>query len=322
MKKITVSAPGKLMLFGEHAVVYGYPCIVTSVNQRIYVTVEKTETEELVIEAPDVTVTGYRKPLAEIGIGEIPKGVLFIEKAVQNFFENFKLQTGLIITTKSEFSSLFGFGSSSASTVCIIKALAELFDIQITKDELFYIAYKTVIDIQQKGSGFDVAAAIYGGTIYFVKGKPVENLPISTLPLTVAYSGVKADTATLVQKVAQLKDQNEELVTGLFTHIEQIVNDAKERLLQNDWKEVGQLMDHNQLYLDQLEIMTDKLSTLISTAKTAGAYGAKISGAGGGDCIIALSPEEQRAEIETALEKEGAQIIQVNTSVEGARIEE
>lgn len=319
MKKITVSAPGKLMLFGEHAVVYGYPCIVTSVNRRMYVTAEKIETPEVIIHAPDVDILEYKKNISKIG-EDIPKNVQFIEKAVANFYENYHVTSGIKITTKSDFSPLFGFGSSSASTVCVIKALAELFNIQMTLDELFYIAYKTVIDIQKKGSGFDIAAAIFGGTIYFIKGKPIEKLQVSSLPLTVAYSGVKADTVTLVNKVAQLKEQNTELVTGLFTNIEQIVNEAKESLVKSDWKTVGQLLDHNQLYLDQLEIMTDKLSELINAAKIAGSFGAKISGAGGGDCIIALSSEHKQ-KIETSLKKAGAQIIQVETNVEGVCLE-
>lgn len=320
MKKITVSAPGKLMLFGEHSVVYGFPCIVTAVNHRMKVTVEANNSNEILIQAPDVQITDYKKPLTEIGTGSIPKGAQFIEQAVANFFKNYKVTSGLKITTTSEFSSLFGFGSSSASTVCVIKALAELFDVQITLDELFYIAYKTVIDIQKRGSGFDIAAAIFGGTIYFVKEKPVKKLQVTSLPLTVAYSGVKADTATLVHQVAELKENNPQLIDNIFKNISQIVEDAKDALIKQDWSTVGQLMDSNQLYLDQLNIMTDKLSSLIYAAKIAGALGAKISGAGGGDCIIALSPDK-KLHVEMALGKTGGQILQVETNVEGVRIE-
>ncbi|HRN70464.1 MAG TPA: mevalonate kinase [Candidatus Woesebacteria bacterium] len=321
MKKITVSAPGKLMLFGEHAVVYGSPCIVTAVNHRMKVTVEENSTNELVIQAPDVQITNYKKHLSKIEIGNIPKGAQFIEKAVANFFQIYPFKTGITITTASEFSSLFGFGSSSASTVCVIKALAEIYSISLSQKELFDLAYKTVLDIQQKGSGFDIASAIYGGTIYFItSGTTIEKLPVESIPLTVAYSGVKADTTTLVNNVANLKKQNPELVNGLFMNIAQIVEEAKTALLQKDWKTLGQLMDSNQLYLDQLEIMTDKLSTLINAAKQAGALGTKISGAGGGDCIIALSPE-YKTKIEQTLEQTDAHIIQVEANVEGVRIE-
>ena len=86
MNRITVSAPGKFMLLGEHAVVYNYPCLVTAVGQRMFVTVVKSDKQKVIsIEAPDVKVTGYQKPMSEIGKGDIPKGVKFVEIAVKNF---------------------------------------------------------------------------------------------------------------------------------------------------------------------------------------------------------------------------------------------
>ena len=81
MNKVTVSAPGKLMLFGEHAVVYDHPCLVTAVDQRINLTAEILETPDFELEASDVDVTGYKKPISELGQGEIPKGAKFVEIA-------------------------------------------------------------------------------------------------------------------------------------------------------------------------------------------------------------------------------------------------
>src|SRR3989344_2396885 len=179
MNKITVSAPGKLMLFGEHAVVYNHPCLVTAVDQRIRLEAEILESSNFELEASDVDVSNYKKPISELGKGEIPKGAKFVEVAVKNIYEKFGLKKGLRITTTSEFSSKFGFGSSSASTVCSVKALSELFDLSLSNKEIFDLAYKTVLDIQGKGSGFDVAAAVYGGTIYFVNpGKVIAPLKI------------------------------------------------------------------------------------------------------------------------------------------------
>ncbi len=321
MKKVTVSAPGKLMIMGEHAVVYGHPCIVTAVGQRMQTTIEKIESNELQINAPDVEINNYKKSLTEIGTKEIPKGAIFIEKAVSIFYKTYNIQTGIKVTTTSEFSSLFGFGSSSASTVCVVKALSELFEKNLSNKELFDLSYKVVLEVQTKGSGFDIAAAVYGGTLYFVTGgKTIEQLSVPSIPLVVAYSGIKADTVSLVNHVAELKSNNPELVHGIFSKIDGIVEQAKKSLLQQDWKTLGQLMDINQLYLDQLEVTTDILSQLIHAAKKAGALGAKLSGAGGGDCIIALSPSQQK-DTQDSLEQAGGHIIQVETNVEGVRIE-
>src|SRR3989344_2348604 len=85
MKHLTVSAPGKLMLLGEHAVVYGRPCIVTAVSQRMKATVELTDESVFRLNAPDVQVTDYKKPMDQLGLGDIPKGAKFVEIAVKNY---------------------------------------------------------------------------------------------------------------------------------------------------------------------------------------------------------------------------------------------
>ncbi|MCL6096235.1 MAG: mevalonate kinase [Patescibacteria group bacterium] len=322
MNKIAVSAPGKLMLFGEHAVVYNHPCLVTAVDQRMRATVEILDSQEFQFEAPDVKVTEYKKSLSELGIGDIPKGAQFVEIAVKNIAEKYPLKSGLKVTTASEFSSQFGFGSSSASTVCVIKAISELLGLSLSQKEIFDLSYKTVLDIQGKGSGFDVAAAVFGGTLYFITGgKTIESLEISSLPLMVGYSGVKADTVTLINKVKETFADNNERLQEIYNEIEAIVEKAKPFVASGDWKQVGSLMNENQKLLKELGVSIDKLDNMISGAIEAGAYGAKLSGAGGGDCMIALAPEDKTKLVENAITKAGGQVLSVKTNAQGAKIE-
>ena len=84
MNKVTISAPGKLMLLGEHAVVYNHPCLVTAVDQRMRATAEILDVLEFQLDAEDVNVLGYKKPLSELGVGDIPKGAKFVEIAIKN----------------------------------------------------------------------------------------------------------------------------------------------------------------------------------------------------------------------------------------------
>lgn len=336
-KKITVSAPGKLMLFGEHAVVYGHPCIVTAVDQRMYVTVETNQTGNFTLEAPDVAVSNYSKPVDQIGVGEIPKGAQFIEFAVKNVIESKKIPghlsageagarndnfEGLKITTRSEFSSKFGFGSSSASTVCVVKALSEIYSMKLTNQDIFKIAYKTVLDVQGKGSGFDVAAAVYGGTLYFVTGgKVIKPLGIHSIPLVVGYTGVKADTVKLINQVLEKSKAFPETVEGIYNLIEQIVEKAKPAILKGNWETAGELMNLNQGLLEALGVSSDKLSDMIYGARDNGAFGAKLSGAGGGDCMITLVSDKNKKAVEKGIEKAGGTIISVKTNAPGVRIE-
>ena len=321
MNKITVSAPGKLMLLGEHAVVYGRPYIVTAVGQRMRAIVELTEKPVFQLNAPDVQVENYQKPMSDLGKDDIPKGAKFVEMAVSQFTSEVG-KTGIKVTTASEFSSQFGFGSSSASTVCVIKALSELTNKKLSNKQIFDLSYKTVLDIQGKGSGFDVAAAVYGGTLYFVTpGKMIEPLKIASLPLIVGYSGIKADTVTLVNEVLEKAKKYPKVIDDVYTAIGNLVRQAKKAILKSDWLTLGELMNFNEGYLSILGVEGRKLADMIYSAREAGAYGAKLSGAGIGDCMIAVTPAGKSKAVTKAITQAGGQVIDVKANVEGVRIE-
>ena len=322
MKRVTVSAPGKLMLFGEHAVVYGRPCIVTAVNQRMKATVELTDEPIFQLNAPDVQVESYKKPMSNLGQGDIPKGAKFVEIAVKNYLSFLLVKPGVKITTSSEFSSQFGFGSSSASTVCVIKALSDITKVNLDNKAIFDLAYKTILDIQGKGSGFDVAAAVYGGTLYFVTGgKVIKPLKINNLPLIVGYSGIKFDTVRLIDEVAKKAKKYPSVVDNIYNQIGKLVDFARKAILKNDFATLGELMNFNEGYLSSLGVEGKKLSDMIYAAIDAGAYGAKLSGAGIGDCMIALAPKNKVQAVKNGITSAGGQVIDIKTNVEGVRIE-
>jgi len=326
MKKVTVSAPGKLMLFGEHAVVYGRPCIVTAVGQRMQATVALIEKPVFQLNAPDVQITNYQKPITNLGQGEIPKGAKFVEAAIKNFTSHKRpgltRLKGIKVTTKSEFNSQFGFGGSSASTVCVVKALSELTGAKLNNKTIFKLAYKTVLDIQGVASGFDVAAGIYGGTLYFLTGgQAIEPINVSDIPLVVGYSGIKADTVEIVNQVKEKAAKKPKLVENIYDNIADLVAKAKVSLQNRDWEELGVWMNHNQEHLASLGVSSDELDNMIDAARSSGAYGAKLSGAGVGDCMIALAPGKSRRAVEQAINQAGGQSINIEANVEGVRIE-
>lgn len=314
---IRVSAPGKLMLFGEHSVVYNRPCIVTAVDHRMSVSMEKRGDDKIIIVAKDVGMDRYETCTSDLN-KEHPKEVRFVLKALKNFFKEHSKKTGLNIETKSDFSSLFGFGSSSAVTVCTIKALDEIFSTGLSKKEIFELCYKTVLDVQGVGSGFDVAAATYGGTLYFVRGgKVIEPLNVKELPLVVGYTGIKADTSTIVRAVREEMKKNEKKINNIFDEITKIVERAKQSLLTYDLDELGKLMNKNHDLLRKLGVSTKELENLTRAARSAGALGAKLSGAGGGDCMIALG----NGKVGKSIEKAGGKLIPVKSNVKGVMVE-
>jgi mevalonate kinase len=311
------------MLFGEHAVIYNRPCIVTAVDQRMRVSAELTETNFLRVEAPDVGVKEYMEPIGSNGNSEIPKGARFTVTAVRNFHNIYKIRSGVAIRTKSEFSSEFGFGSSSAVTTAVLKACSELFGIRISNKELFDLSYKTVLDVQGLGSGFDLAAAIWGGTIYFKSGGPeIVPLKVNDLPLIVGYTGIKADTSALVRHVADFYSREENLANRIFDTISDVVEQARDSLVDLDIGNLGYLMNINQGLLDSLGVNTLELSSLIYGARQAGAIGAKLSGAGGGDCMIALSSEQNKEQVERSIGRLGGMVLKIKSGAPGVHLEQ
>jgi len=308
------------MLFGEHAVVHGRPCIVTAVDARIRVFLKKREDNKIFLNIPDLNLRDFL--LIEDLDKPFKKEMKFVLTAIKNFFEKYQIKSGLEIETKSEFSMEFGLGSSSAVTVAIIKGLSELFGIKITKRELFDLAYKTVLDIQGVGSGFDLAAAIYGGALYFVTaGKTIKKIKVKDIPLIVGYTGIKADTATLVKMVNRKLKESPRKINKIFNEIEKIVHLAKIEIEKANWRRVGELMNLNQNRLRELGVSSKKLENLIAIALDSGAYGAKLSGAGGGDCMIAIANRKNRKSVEKAIEKKEGKIIKVRIPAEGVKIE-
>jgi len=323
---VKVSAPGKLMLFGEHAVVYNRPCLVTAVNQRLFVGIEKHSENKILIDAPQMKITDLSVSLADLN-KEQPKEVRFVLEAVRNFFKKYDIESGLKIKTESQFSSEYGFGSSSAVTVCTIKALAELFEVKITEREIFDLAYKTVLDIQGAGSGFDIAAAIYGGIIYFLTGgKIIEPLPIKDIPLVVGYTGLKASTSEIVKAVKAEMEKTPEYYEKIYDDISQIVGKAKPEMENANWPEIGRLMNENQEILRKFKapsaeygVSSEVIEKLVKACLEAGAFGAKLSGAGVGDCIIALGKDKEK--IEKAIKEAGGTPVSVDVDYQGLKIE-
>lgn len=301
---IKVSAPGKLMLLGDHAVVYGYPCLVTAVDKRLYVEAEIINAENDDIITPQV------------------KESRFVLESIAYFKEQFQIKESVRIKTKGDFSHQVGLGSSSAVTVATFKALSLLFHKEITNKELFKMSYQVNLLIQGVGSGFDIAAATYGETLeYVMGGKVIEPLHIKSLPLVVGYSGLKADTPFYIRRVAEAFKSKKEEMERIFKSIQTLVESAKKGLQAGDLPDVGRCMNENQKLLIQLGVSTPKLDDMITSAVNAGAYGAKLSGAGGGDCMIALVDEEKRLSIEESIEKAGGEIIRVNVNTVGVTIE-
>ncbi|MBI2443267.1 MAG: mevalonate kinase, partial [Candidatus Levybacteria bacterium] len=141
------------------------------------------------------------------------------------------------------------------------------------------------------------------------------------LPLVIGYSEIKADTVSLIEKVAEKAKRETDVVENIYNIMEKIVRLARPRLAESNWQKLGALMNENQTLLQSLGVSTEKLDAMINAANNADAYGSKLSGAGGGDCMIALAANSTKQTVQRAIEKVGGEIIEVETNVGGVRVE-
>jgi mevalonate kinase len=315
------------MLLGEHAVVYRRPCLVTAMDARLRMTLALAGTDDgtFAIRAPDVGIDHVQGRIVDAFADgrALARGTRFIESALAVFRERFRLAGDLQIETRSDFSSQLGLGSSSATVACALFGLAALFGIEIKPRPLFDLGLETIFRVQETGSGFDLAAAIYGGTLFYDNGEPRRIVPLDAraLPLVVAYSGVKADTAAYVRRVEGLLDTWPVAVNQMFDTMAQLVLDGRIALDNGAWDRLGQLMNIQHGLAHAIGVDTPETARLVFAARAAGAWGAKLSGAGGGDCVIALAPEDRRAAVEAALEAAGGQIVRLAPCAPGVRLD-
>ncbi len=322
---VTASAPAKLMLYGEHAVVYGAPCIVTAADLRVRASVTLRDDDRVIIRAPLLPEPFAARADDILRGADAPPGARFVVAALRACWRT-ATPCGLELRTQADFSHSYGLGSSSAVTVATVRALSAATGRALDARQLFRLSYDAVLEAQEGiGSGYDVAAAVFGGTLYYVTpGDVIEPLPLGELPLVIGYSGVKASTTEWVQRAAGLRERHPALVQHIWRLMQELVDEARAALARRDWPACGRLMDINHGLLSAIGVSTARLDALIHAARAAGAHGAKLSGAGGGDCMIALADEGRHAAVAAALDGSGlpgACVVAVRTGAEGARIE-
>jgi mevalonate kinase len=329
--QVVVSAPGKLFVLGEHAVIYNGTCIVTAVDSRLRMTLTQSPSlhaPQLTITAPDVDLQAWRCGLQTlIEKSEFSGPSSFIESCValcQHYFPEKFGDFDLTIETSSDFGATLGLGSSSATVAACLFGLAVLLDIDLDPFDLFELGVQAIQQVQTLGSGADLAAAIYGGTLYYINDpadRDVIPFDLNELPLLVVYSGTKAKTVSYVKEVAKLKDRWTDAISQIIETMLLLVENGRTRLDNQNWPDFGQLMNIQHGLLHALDVDTPALSNIVFAARAAGAYGAKLSGAGGGDCAIVLVDPAQKDAIAAKLRAAGHNVLDINVNADGVRLE-
>lgn len=279
--EIRVSAPGSIMLMGEHAVLFGHRAIACAVDKRMHVVLQPRTDRRVIIES---ALAHYQSSLDELAAEPSLSFVLYAITQVKA-----KLTQGFTLKIDSEFSHTVGLGSSAAVTACVVKALSDYVGEQLSLDALFDRALAVVHGVQGRGSGTDLAASVWGGLIaYTVKPRqvaPLQGLP----PISLVYTGYKTKTPDVLARVAKQSELFPDLYQEIYSLMHKTTCEAEQAIIKQDWYALGRLMNIYQGLMDALGVNDYALSDIIYTMRaSADIYGAKISGSGLGDCVIAL----------------------------------
>ncbi|WP_040213971.1 mevalonate kinase [Clostridium polynesiense] len=288
----------KLILVGEHAVVYGKPAIALPFPLKVKALIKESFG---IIKFKSAIYTG---PLEKMP-GRM-KGILECIKETLNTLD--KPLEGLSIEIESAIPLGSGLGSSAAVATAVVRGLFSFFHQKLSQKELFYLVQIAEEYAHGKPSGIDMAAVSSRHPILFQKGKDITPL-ISEAPLfiAVAHTGRIGDTRRAVENVRKNYLKDGEKVKKSLDKIEEITDMAEKALLNGDINLLGKLLNDNQQELIALGVSDNGLNALIDTARSQGALGAKLTGGGLGGCIIALADNLEKAKvISKALMKAGA----------------
>ena len=283
-------AHGKLLLFGEHAVVYGEPALAAALTVGVSATVTGRTAARLTVPAWSIDVAGDADHRVAAALRALRAALPFDA-------------SGYDLHLEASLPAGAGVGSSAAMAVASARALADAAGHLLTPDQLFEAAMAAERVFHGNPSGLDHAVAIHGGLMHFVRGNPPRMRPVALgghFRLLVAQVEAGADTGRMVASVAALREAHP-VARALCADIGALVADAEAALTAGDRAAVGRLMNLNHGLLSALGVSTAALEAAVHAARTAGALGAKLTGAGGGGCMVALVTDETAPAVASAL---------------------
>ena len=300
---ITCSAPGKIFLFGEHAVVYGKTAVACAIDIRARVSVETSDYLHVKSDGAATSINPRKHP--------------YISAAVRRMNEITDV-TCVSIDINSDIPIGSGLGSSAAVTVALIKALDTYFCCGLSLKEIAEMGHRVEMDVQGRASPTDTYVSTFGGLV-----KIPDKIKMDFFDTSVVIGNTHkfSSTRKLVSNVASLKARHPTIVNPIMQTIGTISEEGEHYVSMGNIRAIGELMNINQGLLDAIGVGSAELSSLVYAARKADALGSKITGAGGGGCMIALCEHKNISRVSHAIKRAGGDAFVCRTTNEGVRIE-
>lgn len=303
---VEATAPGKVILFGEHAVVYGRPAIAAPVVQlRARAAIETTADTDVLLSAPDLDLRGRLREAA-------PEDPLAAALRLSRDRLQLPELRGFALTVTSDIPIAGGLGSGAAISVAIIRALIDYFELaaKTSREQISNLAYEVERLHHGTPSGIDNTVVAYEQMVFFQRQEPHNLIEVFSPPrplrLIIADTGMRSATKDVVGDVRRQWSAAPDRFEPIFEACGCIAAAGREAIAAGDWSGVGRLMDENHDWLIRMTVSNARLDHLVQAARRAGALGAKLSGAGRGGNMIALVEPRTETAVREALLAAGA----------------
>jgi mevalonate kinase len=289
------SAPGKVVLFGEHFVIYNNPAILAAIDRRVNVRVSVNTTGSINITSDLGLVGSFENSRFHLlkGTKDSKKILAPLCECARLVFSERGCDLGLDIELFSDLPESVGLGSSAACCVAIAAAVDSLFH----EPDRYWVCAKAAESerlIHKDSSGADCNISTFGGMMYFVKSEGFKNIySKKELSLGLINTGKKHSTANLVSSVKEFKDVNPSSFKVLASLSNTISQKAFAAIKEGDEQMLGNLMSQNHVLLQEIGVSNKIIDKLVDLCLTNGAWGAKLTGAGGGGSVIVLVPPNE-----------------------------
>ena len=306
------TAPGKVILLGEHAVVYGRTALAAAIDRHVTVRIARLRHEERASRASARTVPESLEMDSSSVHPEALEGCALNDPRLATALARAADVVGLppngwMATISTDLPLAMGLGSSAALSVALVRALARVVHRPLDDAAVCAGAFEIEKIFHGFPSGIDNTVATYGGLIAFTRGAAVRPLPAGRpLPLVVALGGAPRRTEQTVTALRRRWEANPAACEPLFDEIAALVGSAEQAIATGDLPTLGAAMNANQAILQRLEISTAELEHMTDLARAHGALGAKLTGGGGGGAVICLC-DDGRADLVDTFTRAGWQ---------------
>jgi mevalonate kinase len=300
---------GKVILFGEHFVVYGLPAIASAFDAKTVATVSDSSKYELVdnrLETPGYKKEKYGEQL----------------QSMEKIFSAMKVdvkKTPVRIELGGDLVAASGVGASAASCTAIARALSGHFKFGLNDEQINAVAFEGEKGYHGTPSGIDNTVSTFGGLLWYIKGTPPVFEQISApaaFEIVVANTGITASTSEVVADVKRRKEAEPQRFEEIFTDYKSLAFDARRALEAGDLEKAGLLMNMNHTLLKEIGVSCKELDSIVDVAMKNGALGAKMTGTGRGGNAIALTPgAELQSKVADALKKAGFEVMKTAIGV-------